>query len=137
LAAHGFKGVTGYTSFSAAEASLANQLATLLDTYNNNGPCPASLPTLPAIAPVFTSANTVTFKITTGAGSPFTVKVQGGYPLTLSEAGGLPPGVTFNSTTGVLSYVVTAQVANTYHIFFTATNNTGGSTTQPFTLNMQ
>src|SRR6185436_3438228 len=61
LAAHNFNGLSNYTPFSAAEASLTRYLGQELDTYNNNGLCPVSLPVLPPIAPVITSANQVTF----------------------------------------------------------------------------
>ena len=42
---HSFNGNT-YSAFSAAEATVANTLATYLDNYNNNKPCPASPPPL-------------------------------------------------------------------------------------------
>jgi hypothetical protein len=134
LAAHGFNGLT-YTPFSPAEATLANTLATLLDTYNNSGPCPATLPTLPPIAPAVTSPNSFTFHI--GTAASFIVTAQGGFPLTLSESGALPPGVTFTPVTGVLAYNGRSSLAGAYPITFTATNSTGGTTTQSFTPNMQ
>ena len=128
------EGLTGYTPFSSAEATLANTLASLLDNYNNNGPCPALLPMLPPIAAVITSASKVTFTI--GTKATFTVMANVGFPPpTLSESGNLPGGVTLNA--GVLSDDGTSQAPGTYSITFTATNSTGGTVTQSFTLTMK
>ena len=52
---------------------------------------------------------------------------------TLSETGTLPSGVTFNSTTGVLSSSATTAVG-TYSFEFTAHNSTGSDATQAFVL---
>ena len=50
LVKYNFNGtITGYpsTKITAADANLMNALAALLDSYNNNGPCPATVPPLP------------------------------------------------------------------------------------------
>jgi putative Ig domain-containing protein/prealbumin domain-containing protein len=135
LAAHNFDGRANYTPLSAAEASLMRYLGSELDNYNNNGLCPNSLPVLPPVAPVFTSANQVTF--TSGVPATFQVRAIGGFPLTLSESGALPAGVTFDPQTGVLSYDGTVQAASTTTVTFTAANNTGGTVDQSFTVKLQ
>ncbi len=70
---------------------------------------------------------------TSGAAGTFTVTAVG-FPLpTLAEAGALPAGVTFNTTTGVLSVSATV-VVGTYAIEFIAHNGSGSNATQAFML---
>lgn len=79
--------------------------------------------------PAITSANTATF--TVKAAGSFTVKATGFPAPTLSDTGTLPSGVTFNSSTGVLSGLPTA--GGTFNIIFTA-GNVAGSVSQSFIL---
>ena len=81
-------------------------------------------------APAITSANTTTFQ--PGVPGSFTVTATGYPPPTLSQSGTLPPGVTFDSATGVLSGTTTAVGA--YPITFTANNGVGSAAVQNFTL---
>ena len=84
-------------------------------------------------APVFTSAASTTF--TVGTAGTFTV-TDTGYPAisTITKTSGtLPTGVTFNSSTGVLSGTPAAGTGGTYTLVFSITN-TVGTTTQTFTL---
>jgi hypothetical protein len=83
-------------------------------------------------APVITSANNTTF--TVGTAGTFTVTATGTPAPTFSETGALPAGVTFNTTTGVLSGTPAAGTGKTYSIMFTATNSVGSSAPQSFTL---
>jgi hypothetical protein len=83
-------------------------------------------------APVITSANSTTF--TVGISGSFTVMATGTPAPTFSETGALPAGVTFNTTTGVLSGTPSAGTGKTYSIMFTATNSVGSSAPQSFTL---
>ena len=79
--------------------------------------------------PVFTSANTTTF--TVGTPGTFIVTASGSPPPTLSLSGGqLPPGVSFNAATGLISGTPTATGNFASNIL--ASNGT--SVTQAFTL---
>jgi hypothetical protein len=94
--------------------------------------CGSSVVQMQVAAPVITSPNSATFTVST-PGS-FTVTATG-FPLpTLSESGSLPTGVTFNSTTGVLSGVPAAGTVGTYGIHFTAHNGVGSDAVQIFLL---
>ena len=83
-------------------------------------------------AAAITSANNAAFAETTP--ETLTVTVTG-FPLpTLSETGALPPGVTFNAGTGVLSGTPAAGTSGSYPITFTAHNGVGSDAAQSFTL---
>jgi hypothetical protein len=79
-----------------------------------------------------TSANSATF--TVGSAGSFKVTGTGTPAPTFAEAGSLPTGVTFNTTTVVLSGTPAAGTATTYMITFTAHNGVGTDATQSFTL---
>jgi len=83
-------------------------------------------------APAITSAATTTFT-ETQAGS-FTVTATGTPAPTLSETGGLPVGISFNPSTGVLSGSAASGTAGLYTITFTATNGVGNPAAQTFML---
>jgi hypothetical protein len=83
-------------------------------------------------APTITSANNTTFGV--GNAGTFTVTRTGFPTPTLSESGALPSGVTFNTTTGVLSGTPAAGTQGTYPITFTASNGVGSNAMQSFTL---
>ena len=83
-------------------------------------------------APAITSANNTTFGV--GNAGTFTVTRTGFPTPTLSESGALPSGVTFNTTTGVLSGTPAAGTQGTYPITFTASNGVGSNAMQNFTL---
>jgi len=83
-------------------------------------------------APAITSANSTTF--TVGTAGTFTVTATGTPKPSLTQTGALPSGVTFNTTTGVLSGTPGAGTAGTYPLVFTATNGIGAPATQNFTL---
>src|SRR5467141_2636301 len=83
-------------------------------------------------APAITSANSTTF--TVGTAGSFTVTATGTPKPSLTQTGALPSGVTFNTTTGVLSGTPGAGTAGTYPLVFTATNGIGAPATQNFTL---
>nr|WP_165480987.1 immunoglobulin domain-containing protein [Legionella tucsonensis] len=80
--------------------------------------------------PAITSAASTTFPF--GVSSSFIVTVTGSPAPTLTVTGTLPTGITFNSSTGVLSGIST-QTGN-YPITFTATNGIGNPATQSFIL---
>jgi hypothetical protein len=83
-------------------------------------------------APAITSANATTF--TVGSLGTFNVTASG-FPLpTFSESGALPSGVTFNTTSGVLSGTPGVGTGGTYNFTITATNSIGSSAAQAFTL---
>ena len=83
-------------------------------------------------APAITSANSTTF--TVGTAGSFTVTATGTPTPTLSQTGTLPAGVSFNTTTGVLSGTPAAGTGGTYPITFTAQNGVAADATQSFTL---
>ena len=83
-------------------------------------------------APAITSANNTTF--TVGTAGSFTVTATGNPAPNLSETGTLPAGVTFNTSTGVLSGTPAAGTGGTYPITFTAANGVDANATQSFTL---
>jgi hypothetical protein len=134
LANHKFVGTATYAAFNATEAALANSLASLLDKYNNNGPCPASIPT----APLINSATTVTFK--NGTPSIFTITTLPFPPVpAITESGSLTgSGITFvDNLDGTATLTFSgAGTAKTYNITLTATNSSG-SYSQSFSIIVQ
>jgi hypothetical protein len=84
-------------------------------------------------APAITSATSTTF--TVGTAGSFTVTATGFPKSSLSlQSGGLPSGVTFNASTGVLSGTPAAGAGGTYKLIFAASNGVGTTATQSFTL---
>jgi len=81
--------------------------------------------------PAITSGNSTTFAV--GTAGTFTVTATGSPVPTLAETGTLPGGVTFNSTTGVLSGTPTGT-GGTFPITITAANGVLPNATQSFTL---
>jgi hypothetical protein len=131
LANHHFLGYANYSPFSTSEATLANALAALLDSYNNNGADPTSVP------PLITTANTYTF--TSGTAFTFPVMAIGVPSPNITETGALPTGFSFTSGTGTASLVYSGALTpkpKIYTITFTATNS-AGTFTQTFTLKTQ
>ncbi len=92
---------------------------------------PAAAATAPSGLPAITSTPTATFYI--GQPDSWTVTATGDPAPVLSESGALPAGVTFDSSTGVLSGPVAVSSVGTYPIQFSATNS-AGTATQAFTL---
>lgn len=86
----------------------------------------------PTQAPAITSASSATF--TVNAAGSFTVTATGSPTPTITETGALPTGVSFNTTTHVLSGTPAAGTAATYNITFTASNGVGTNAVQSFTL---
>ena len=103
----------------------------------STGSKPVQTPPTP-VAPTITGScingcvvNGATITFTEGMGGTFAL-TETGFPVpTLTESGTLPPGLTFNATTGLVSGTPTA--AGSYVISLTATN-TAGSVPQNFTL---
>ena len=85
--------------------------------------------------PAITSASSTTFSA--GTAGAFTVTATGSPTPTLSEAGTLPSGVTFNTSTGVLGGTPAAGTGGSYPITFTAHNGVGTDATQNFTLTVR
>jgi hypothetical protein len=83
-------------------------------------------------APTITSANGTTFVV--GTSGTFTVTASGYPAASFAETGALPAGVTFSTTTGVLSGTPQVGTGGTYALTFTPTNLAGTGTTQDFTL---
>jgi hypothetical protein len=86
----------------------------------------------PVVAPLFTSAPQATFIVRQFG--LFTVTAIGMPAPTLSESGALPSGVTFNSSTGVLSGTPGSKAIGTYPLTFTASNMKLPDAVQSFTL---
>jgi hypothetical protein len=87
-------------------------------------------------APGITSGGATTFQF--GQPNSFTVTADG-FPASTFAIGGdaLPSGVSFNTSTGVLSGTPAAATGGTYALTFTATNIAGSSGQQAFTLTVQ
>jgi hypothetical protein len=83
------------------------------------------------VKPVFASATSTSDAV--GHSFSFTVTASGSPTFAIS--GSLPHGVTFNTSTGVLSGSPSAGTTGTYNVTITATNSFG-STSQAFTLNV-
>jgi len=100
--------------------------------WGNNGFAAANIVPAPPVAPAITSAASTTF--TVGSGGSFTV-TDTGYPNpTLSESGGLPSGVTFNPSNGLLYGTPGAGTGGIYDLTFFASNGVGSPATQNFVL---
>ena len=82
--------------------------------------------------PAFTSTSSATFVV--GSASEFTVSDTGVPGPTLSESGGLPSGLTFNTAAGILSGTPASGAGGTYNLVFTVSNGAGACATQNFTL---
>ncbi len=83
-------------------------------------------------APAITSADATTFAV--GSAGTFTVAATG-YPApTFSESGALPSGVTFDTSTGVLSGTPAANTGGLYPLVVTASNGVTPNSTQDFAL---
>jgi hypothetical protein len=82
--------------------------------------------------PMITSANSATFAV--GTAASFTITATGTPPPTFSETGALPAGVTFSSSTGMLSGTPATGTAGTYSVSITAQNGSSPNATQNFTL---
>ncbi len=84
------------------------------------------------LAALVTNASNTTFSI--GVAGSFAVTATGFPAPILSESGVLPTGVSFDSTTGVLSGTPAAGTGGTYPLEFTAHNGIGADATQIFYL---
>jgi large repetitive protein len=82
--------------------------------------------------PSITSTNSATF--TTGTNGTFTVTANGFPAPTFAQSGTLPSGLSFNTSTGVLSGTPLAGTGGSYSLQFTPMNSAGAGTAQPFTL---
>jgi sugar lactone lactonase YvrE len=83
-------------------------------------------------APTITSADNTTF--TEGIAGTFTVTATGTPTPTFALTGALPSGVTFDTTTGVLSGTPATGTKGTYPLTITASNGVSPDATQSFTL---
>ena len=81
--------------------------------------------------PIITSANSTGF--TVGTVSSFMVTADNS-PISFAVSGTLPTGISFDTATGVLSGTPTVGTAGSYNLSFTATNSSGTSPAQSFTL---
>jgi hypothetical protein len=100
---------------------------------NSVGVGPGQLFTLVVLEdPPITSGNSTTF--TVGTAGSFTVTASGFPASTFAETGTLAAGVSFSTSTGLLSGTPQAGTGGTYDLTFTATNIVGTGPTQDFTL---
>ncbi len=85
-------------------------------------------------APQFTSGSSATFAV--GQPGNFTVTATGAPTPTFQIFGGLPNGVSFNTTTGVISGTPTDTVGSPFTVTFQASNSVS-TASQTFTLTVQ
>jgi 6-phosphogluconolactonase (cycloisomerase 2 family) len=83
-------------------------------------------------SPTITSADNTIF--TVGTAGTFTVTATGDPAPTFALTGTLPTGVTFDTTTGVLSGTLATGTNGTYPLTITASNGVSPDATQTFTL---
>ena len=88
--------------------------------------------TVTSASPSITSASAVAFSV--GSPGSYTLTASGSPSPTFNLSGTLPSGVTFNTTTGVLSGTPAAGTAGTYNLLFTATNDLPPDATRGVTL---
>jgi large repetitive protein len=128
--------VSGTTvSYSASNTAYSG---TVTFTYRAIGPCgtqsaiaTVTLTINPPPVPVITSAATASGTF----GQAFTYNtIANNAPTSYALTGTLPPGVTFNTTTGVISGTPTNS--GTFNVSITATNVTGASTPRAVTINI-
>jgi hypothetical protein len=86
----------------------------------------------PGTAPTITSADNTVFTI--GTAGTFTISATGDPTPTFALTGTLPTGVTFDTTTGVLSGTPATGTNGTYPLTITASNGISLDATQNFTL---
>jgi hypothetical protein len=86
----------------------------------------------PGTAPTITSADNTVFTI--GTAGTFTISATGDPASTFVLTGTLPTGVTFDTTTGVLSGTPAAGTNGTYPLTITASNGISPDATQNFSL---
>ncbi len=130
-----------FTDNGNGTATLSGQLALntggtytiTVTAINSVGPSPPQTFTFTVQqSPAITSPPSTTF--TVGTAGSFTVTATG-YPApTFSNVTGLPLGVTFDTTTGVLSGTPAAGTGGVYNLTFTARNGVDPRATQNFTL---
>jgi hypothetical protein len=114
-------------------ASASGVFRLLFNAKNSVGSNSQTLTLTVAALPIFTSANTVTFKV--GQTGSFKV-ITSGTPAATLSATTLPSGLTFvdqGNGTGLLSGTAGPGTGGSYSITFTATNSSG-SGVQSFTL---
>ena len=111
-------GGTYVLTFQASNGALPNAIQTFILTVD--------------AAPSIVSDNSTTFAV--GTAGTFTVTAHGFPAPTFSETGTLPLGVSFNTSTGVLSGTPQLGQGGVYPVEFTATNGVGSAATQDFTL---
>jgi uncharacterized protein YhjY with autotransporter beta-barrel domain len=116
--------------------SATQYASSLTFSYQATGPCGTTSSTAtvtinvnPPPAPAITSANSTT--ATGGQAFSFQVTASN-VPASFAATGTLPNGVNFNTATGVLSGTPTQ--AGTFPLSITATNSSGTSSAQSFTL---
>jgi hypothetical protein len=95
---------------------------------------PVTFIAVPLAAPAFTSPATTTLVV--GTPGSFTVTVSGTPAPVLNYSGALPNGVSFNSSTGLLSGTPGPGTAGDYALTFTAANGFGSNAIQNFTLHI-
>jgi large repetitive protein len=127
-----FNSSTGLFSGTPAAGTGGTYLITLTAHNGVASDATQSFALTVGMSAVITSANTVSFG--TGALNSFVVTATGAPTPSLSETGALPPGIAFNSTTGMLSGTAADGTAGNYSIVFTAHNGIGADSLQNFTL---
>lgn len=106
--------------------------ATVADTGDGLTSPTATISVTVGTAPAFVSAKKASF--TVGSAGSFSVQTNGFPAPNFGVSGALPSGLSFNTSTGVLSGTPNPGAGGTYHLTFVAANGFGAQASQSFTL---
>ena len=106
--------------------------ATVADTGDGMASPTATISVTVGTAPAFVSVKKAAF--TVGSAGSFSLQTTGFPAPTFGVVGGLPSGVSLNTSTGVLSGTPNPGAGGTYHLTFIASNGFGTQASQSFTL---
>jgi hypothetical protein len=129
-----------FNTIEPSDLGNGNFSAINVDVYDTHGfgSLPTNFPVLyqaPSTPPQFVSPSQATF--TLGIANSFTVKLEGPHASFSGVPGALPPGISFDPATGILSGKPTALTTGAYYLTFTAKDGAGNNSTQDFTLVIQ
>ncbi len=129
-----FNSVTGILSGKPAASAVGSYALTFTASNGVEAAATQHFTLTINAAPAISSAAAATFSV--GQNGSFTVQAAGSPAPSVTESGALPSGVSFSSSTDVLSGTPATGTGGTYPITFTASNGVGSSAVQHFTLSV-